>query len=134
MIEFINKNLERTEPDYFYRVSEFVTTFRMDDGKNESFSHYEDFKADNLLRCKTEAEKYYWERLSGLENSKYFLPFAAPENFEFGKNSAFSITLSLVEFYAEDEFFEHTLLGEDDETILESYQIETEVLKTKGYL
>lgn len=134
MIELINRNLERTEPEYFYRVSEFVTTFGMDEGKNEPFSHFEDFNGNNLLECKVKAEKHYWERLEGLEQGKYYLPFAAPQNFEFGKNAAFSITLSLVEYYTDDEYFEYPLIGEDDETTAESIEIEADVLKSKGYL
>lgn len=134
MIEFRNRNLEKTEPDYFYLVREFVTTFQMDENKNEPFTHEQKFDGKDLLKCKTEAEKYYWERRYGLENSKYFLEFAVPENFEFGKNAAFSITLSLVEYYTDDEYYEHTIIGEDDETIAESSRIETAVLKEKGLL
>ncbi|MFN8268563.1 MAG: hypothetical protein U0T31_11205 [Chitinophagales bacterium] len=131
MIEFVNRNLEKTEPDYFYRVSEFVTTFGMDEGKNEPFSHFEDFKGNDLHDCKAKAEKHYWERLEGLEQGKYFLPFEAPETFEFGKNAAFSITLSLVEYYTDDEYFEHPLIGEDDQTTAESKEIEAAVLNKK---
>ena len=134
MIEFVNRNLEKTEPDYFYLVREFVTTFRMDEGKNEPFSHKQKFEGKDLLKCKTEAEKYYWERLDGLEQSKYFLEFAAPKNFEYGKNAAFSITLSLVEYYTADNLFEHPLIGADDETTAESREIERAVLTEKGYL
>ena len=134
MIEFVNRNLEKTEPDYFYRVSEYVTTFGKDEGKNEPYMHEQDFKGNDLLKCKTAAEKYYWERLAGLEQGKYFLPFAAPQDFEFGKNAAFSITLSLIEFYTDDDYYTHQLIGEDDETTAESREIETEVLKAKGLL
>ena len=134
MIEFVNRNLEKTEPDYFYLVREFVTTFEKDEGKNEPFSHEQKFEGKDLLKCKTEAEKYYWERRDGLEQGKYFLEFAAPQNFEFGKNAAFSITLSLVEYYTDDNFYEHPLIGEDEETTAESIEIETAVLTDKGYL
>ena len=131
MIEFVNRNLEKTEPEYFYRVSEFVTTFGMDEGKNEPFSHFEDFKGNDLHECKAKAEKYYWERLEGLEQGKYFLPFEAPEQFEFGKNAAFSITVALVEFYYKDEYYEHVTIGEDDDTTTESRIIEAVVLSKK---
>lgn len=133
-IEFVNRNLEKTEPDYFYRVSELVTTFKADPGKNEAFDHTEEFKGNDLLKCKTEAEKYYWERFEGLEDGRYFLPFAAPKDFEIGKNSAFSITLSLVEYYNEDYQYEHILIGEDEKTVSEGNEIEMLVLKEKGYL
>ena len=134
MIEFINRSLEKTQPDYFYLVQQLVTTFGMDEGKNESFIHEEKFEGKDLLKCKTEAEKYYWEKLDGLERGKYFLPFAAPQNFVFGENAAFSITLSLVEYYSYDNQFEHVLIGEDDETTSESREIEMDILKEKGLL
>ena len=129
MIELVNRNLEKTEPDYFYRVTEFVTTFGMDEGKNEPFSHLEDFKGNDLHECKARAEKYYLERLEGLEQGKYFLPFEAPKNFKFGKNAAFSITLSLVEYYHDSNYFEHPLIGEDDNTTAESREIETGIIE-----
>ena len=69
--------------------------------------------------------------MSGLEQNKYFLPFAAPKNFEFGKNAAFSITLALVEYYNEDEYYEHVTIGEDAETTAESREIELYVLSKK---
>jgi hypothetical protein len=134
MIEFVNRNLEKTEPDYFYRVSQFVTTFGKDEGKTEPYTDEDDFKGNDLLKCKAEAEKCYWEKLEVLEQGKYFLPFAAPQNFEFGENAAFSITLSLIEFYTDDNYYTHQLIGEDDETIAESREIEFEVLKAKGLL
>jgi len=134
MIEFVNRNLEKTRPDYFYRVSEHVTTFGKDEGKNEGLSHEQDFKGKDLLKCKAEAEKYYWERLEGLEQGSYFSPFAAPQDFEFGKNAAFSITLSLIEFYTDDNYIMHQLIGEDWKTTAESREIEAEVLKAKGLL
>ena len=119
---------EDREPEYFYRVAEFVTTFGKDEGKNEPFSHSEDFKGADLLKCKEQAEKYYWERLEGLEKGKYFLQFEAPENFEFGKNAAFSITVALVEFYSEDEQYEHFTFGEDEETTGLSRKLESVVI------
>lgn len=63
MIEFVNRNLEKTQPSYFYFVEEFVTTFKMDEGENDSFSHIQKFDGKDLLKCKTDSEKYYWQRL-----------------------------------------------------------------------
>ena len=129
MIELVNRNLEKAEPQYFYLVSEFVTTFEMDEGKNKPLNHSKEFKGNDLHECKAKAEKYYWQRLKGLENGKYFLDFETPENFEFGKNAAFSITLSLIEYYNDDEFYQYPLIGDDDEVINESKKIESAILK-----
>ena len=35
MIEFINKNLGRKKPEYFYRESELMTTFEKDKNKSK---------------------------------------------------------------------------------------------------
>ncbi len=134
MIEFVNKNLSKTEPEYFYRVNEFMTTFGKDPGNNNPISHAQDFKGNDLLKCKDEAEAYYFKRLDGLNNGTYFLDFAPQKEFVFGENAAFSINLYLVEYYNESEQYEHVLLGEDDETNNEGRQIEAMVLKEKGLL
>jgi len=134
MIEFVNRNLVKTSPDYFYLVEEYVTTFEMDKGKNEPFWHDQKFEGKNLLKCRIDAEKYYWQRLIGLEQGRYFLEFAAPKDFKLGENAAYSLVLSLVEYYNEDNFMVHSLLGEDERTITESIEIEQAVLKEKGLL
>ena len=134
MVEFINKNLRRPDPSYYYLVREFVTTFGADQGNNEPFTHEEKFEGRDLLKCRSDAREYYMIRLNGIENNKYFLPFAAPSDFEMGKNAAISITLALVEYYSEDNYFEHPLMGEDDRTTSESREIETAVLKEKGLM
>lgn len=134
-MQFLNTDYRKSEPDYFYLVREFVTTFGMDEGKHHSFSHKQKFEGKNLLQCRADAIKYYNERLQGLEREgKYFLPFAAPENFTMGSNAAFSITLSFVEYYSDEECDEHVLIGEDDQTTAESREIELAVLKEKGLL
>ncbi len=128
MIELINRNLGITNPQYFYRVTEYVTTFGKDKDRNQPFTHHQDFKGSDLLKCRKEAANFYHQRLNGLKSSSYFLPFAAPENFKIGINSAFSIMLYLVEFYSDDNYFEHCLIGEDEQTISQSIEIEKELL------
>jgi hypothetical protein len=134
MNEFVNKNLGETEPEFFYRVSEFMTTFGMDEGRNEPFSHDEDFKGNDLHECKKKAEQYYWDRLKELEHSSYFLPFESPDKFVLGQHAAFKITVALVECYGEGGNVEHVTFGEDDETIEESREIEEAVLREAIYL
>ena len=134
MIEFGNINPYKSEPDYFYRVFEIVTTFKADHGQHDPYSHTQDFKGRDLGKSKRQAEKYYNERLLGFENGSYFLPFESPENFELGKHAAHSLVLSLVEHYAADDEIEHILIGENEEAILESKQVEFEVLKSKGII
>ena len=111
MIEFVNRNLERDECTYFYRVSEFATTFKQDEGENDSFCTHKDFKGRDLIKQKKESEKYYYERLFGLEDKQYFLDFAPPEEFEFGENAAFSVNHILVQCLNSKEENEFVLLA-----------------------
>lgn len=135
MIEFVNKNLVTKEPSYYYLVEEMVTTFGMDEGKNEPIHHEQKFEGVDLLKCKADAEKYYWERLEGLEKSKYFLEFAAPRDFEFGKNAAYSIYLSFVEYHNEEENYLYRIFGCSDATEeAESIEFETFILREKGFI
>lgn len=131
MSDYLSLELVKKIPYYFYQVSEFVTTFGKDTGKNKPFSHSEDFEGKDLKKCKDEAIQYYIERKEGLENSQYFLPFAAAAaaDFEFSKHAAYSITLSLIEYYNNYDWMEHPLIGEDAETIAESEETESMVLK-----
>ena len=133
MIEFGNISPYKIEPDYFYRVFENLTTFKADKGKNEPFTHTENFKGRDLLECKRKAEKYFYERSNGFQNNSYFLPFASPNNFEIGKNSVFTLILSFVEHYDEDYEIEHPLIGGEEEDFLEENRmLEAAVLQSKG--
>ncbi len=98
-MEFINKNLVNVNPELFYQVSEHVTTFKID----QSFDHVTEFRNRNLLKAKSEAEKFYHERKSGFEGgaATFFLPFAAAKEFKMGENAAYSISMSLVVWYGE---------------------------------
>ena len=115
------------EPTYFYRVYESVTTF--EEGK--FYSNVTDFRTGSLKQCKAEAERFYSERMEGFErgNAKFFYPFASPSNFKQGENSAYSLVLSIVEYYYDNEYYEYPLVGEDEQTCAESREIEARVLK-----
>jgi hypothetical protein len=117
------------EPTYFYRVHEFVTTFE----KGRSFSNDTDFRTGSLKECKAEAESFFQKRLDGFESGKapFYRPFASPANFKHGENAAYSITLSIVEYYDEDEYYEYVLLGDDEDICAESREIEAYALKER---
>lgn len=137
MLELFNKNLHpNNKVEYFYRVSEIVTTFKADKLKNEPFSTYQDFKDEDLIKCRNKAIEYYNHRLSNLENNcTYFLPFANPENFKLGENAAFSINVSLtVCEYLDGESIdiEYTILGESEEICLEGIEMEELIFKELG--
>jgi len=135
MLEFINTNLDNREPEYFYRVNEFVTTMESDPGKNLPYSHDEDFRGSNLLYCRAKAIKWYQEREEGLiKNGKYFLPFASPKDFVLGENAAYTITLSLIEYYDEEFQLAYSLAGDDEIELQEGREFEEFLFKSKGLL
>jgi hypothetical protein len=135
MAEFINRNLENREPEYFYAVVELVTTFGLDKGKNEPFSHRTEFKGNDLLKCKSDAEKFYFERLEGFENGQYFLPYAAPKDFVFSENAASSILLVFETYYGDGHHLNYSgiLLGEDEEVCKEERENEQMILAGLGF-
>ena len=130
MTKFVNRDFKKTQPDFFYSVSACIITF----GKDKPYSDEKIFKGKDLLKCRAEATKYYDKKLEDLRKSKSFLPFASPQNFVKGKNSAPSVTLSLIEHYTDDNSIEHPLMGGDDGDMAQSMEIEAAVLKEKGYL
>lgn len=116
-------------PTHFYRVYESVSTFE----KGKFYSNEKDFRTGSLKERKAEAESYYQERLEGFKSGKvkFFYPFESPGNFKLGENAAYSLVLSLVEYYDEKEYYEYPLLGEDEETCADSREVEALVLKGK---
>ncbi|MEJ7736368.1 MAG: hypothetical protein WKF97_02985 [Chitinophagaceae bacterium] len=117
-------------PEFFYRVVEYVTTFEKDPAKNKPFEHTTDFREPDLLKLKLEATQFYNEREQGLNDARYFLPYAAKKDLALGQDAAFSITLCLVEYYNDDYYFEHPLMGDDEEDEAESREIEDAALQT----
>lgn len=115
------------EPTYFYRVYESVNTFE----EGRSYSNVTDFRTGSLKQCKAEAERFYFERMKGYESgkAKFFYPFASPSNFKHGENSAYSLVLSIVEYYFDNEYYEYALLGDDEDICAESREIEAYALK-----
>ena len=95
---------------YYYEVEICIHAF----GINEAYDHLEVFNDYDLSMSRTKAIKFYNENCIGIEKNGYFLPIAAPDKFVEGKNSCYSISLSLVqECNGEKEFF--TIIGEVDE-------------------
>ena len=95
------------DPIYFYRVYESVNTF--EEGKR--FSDTKDFRIGSVAECRTEAVKYYTERLEGFLSGKvkFHYPFESPDNFKEGKNAAYSLVIYIVEYYDENNFYEYAL-------------------------
>jgi hypothetical protein len=120
---------------WFYRVGEYVQTLVTNPDEMESFSNEKDFKDKNLLVAKKEAEEYYKKRLKGFRGGKFFLPYAGPDEYVLGENSAFSIYIAFVELHANGEESEHYLCdysGKDHQA--ESIELEKTVLREKGYI
>ena len=108
-----------------YRGNVFVTTFGLDPNKNKHFNHTVDFESPNLLDSREAGIKWYYETIKGLNREgKYFLPFASPSEYIEAKHAAYSVNLSLVET-SDGEEFEYVLLGEDDESMQDTLEIES---------
>jgi hypothetical protein len=100
---------------YHYRVWVYVSTLNADKFKTDAISDTEDFSNPDLKIARGFAVDRYWQIYERMHQSKgFFLPFAAADNFETGKNALFSIGLFLVET-TEDGEFEYNLLGYGDE-------------------
>ena len=109
---------------YKYRGYVGVTTFGLDPNKNDSFDDSVDFDLSNIMESREAGIKWYVDTLTGLEKvGKYFLPFASPSDFIPGKHAAYSVKLSLIEYYDGDEN-EYILLGEDEGYSNDTLQIE----------
>lgn len=114
---------------YHYRVWVYVSTLNADEFKTDAISDTEDYTNPDLKVARDEAIERYWHIYDKMHQSKgFFLPFAAADNFETGKNALFSIGLFLVETTEEGEF-EYNLLGYGDERdTVEAIELETHLL------
>lgn len=134
MEDYISFSVPGFKPEYFYRVSLFMTTFGADPGKNQPFSHQEDFKGDDLIACRSAAYEFYQQHYNGLDNNRYHLPFASPAEFQLGQHSAVSIILFLVEVNSDGAEIEWALEGENEGEMDECRELELAVLQEKGYI
>lgn len=118
--------LQMGKPTYFYRVSEYVTTFK----KGENFSDKVDFRTGDLMKDRGAALEYYQERLDGFESgkAKFHHTFQSPENFIHGASSAYSLVLSLIEYYNDGSYCDYPLLGEDEEICEENRELEVDII------
>lgn len=104
--QFTNDGLVK----YYYEVEFIIHAF----GLFESYEHVEEFNDLDLSQARSKAFKFYQDTCNGIEKNGYFLPIASYENFVEGKNSCYSICLSLVrECNNEKEYY--TILGDEDE-------------------
>ncbi len=112
MIQSI-KNTEFGLEKYYYQIDVMVSTM----GITDSFTHIEYFKDINLLKAREDAFNRYPEILEGIEKEgKYYLPFASPEDFVYGKNACYSVTLSFVE-ETENGIEIHEIEGEEEHIV-----------------
>jgi hypothetical protein len=114
---------------HHYRVWVYVSTLNADEFKTDAISDTEDYTNPDLKIARDEAIDRYWHIYDNMHQSKaFFLPFAAADNFETGKNALFSIGLFFVET-TEDGESEYNLLGYGDERdTAEAIELETHLL------
>ena len=109
---------------HYYRGHVFVTTFGLDENKTKPFSFDVTFDEKDLSVSRQNGIDWFRETIRGIEEKgSFFLPYSSPENFVDGKNSCYSVVLSLIEVSGVDEY-EYDLLGTDEDTMLQTLEIE----------
>ena len=112
-------------PTYFYRVSEFLMTLG---SERKSFSDTKDFKDTDLLKARSEALAYYFERHNGIQaREQFFGKQLVTPNAEFDneQSACFSINLYLVEFYSSEDEMEHDIFEDENSFENERYILES---------
>lgn len=92
-IEELLFGLPKIEKAYLL-VHEFVTCFEQDSNATKAYNHTEKFDTQNLAEDEHNAIMYYYKRLTQPPKS-YFLPIATPQDFEMGKNAAWTVYITL---------------------------------------
>ena len=117
------------EPEYFYRVDIFLTTYEMDVKKTKIFRHAEEFRGDDLLQMRNEAFNYHDSAKYNIEkNGKFILPFASSFlDFKLGVNATYGVHTFLVV----DEEEDYCVYGQSEERL--ELDFEEEVLRGKGF-
>jgi hypothetical protein len=109
---------------FHYEVEIFISTF----GAYESYSHTEEFADENLKKAKFQALKRAQElELILKQQGMFFLPFASPDEFILGKNACYSISVSLIQEFDDEDIEIHTIEGEDLCTTEEALLFESEI-------
>lgn len=121
--------------NYHYEVIEHVMTLEQNERK--SFSHTETFEDRDIREAYKKAKKWYDDRLDGMEKKGdfYGLDFASPKDYSINENSAYSVTMYLVETaLADGDLIEeniivyHPVAGESDEEMAEGLEIQERLL------
>lgn len=114
---------------FFYVVEVYLGTF----GVYPSYSFIEEFGNEKLREAKLKA----LQRAKELEiildyQGMFFLPFASPHEFVTGKNANYSISISLVQEFVEDDEYSHqihTIEGEGIDETNEALEFEADIFK-----
>lgn len=118
----------KSEPEYYYRVDLFATTFGADKDKTPPFEHEEFFRGEDLLKCRENAFAYAKNHIENIDRNGYVFPFASPANTILGKTSAFSCWVFLIEDYGNISY-DHQITGTGDN---EGYELEKDIFKSIG--
>ena len=112
---------------YYYQIKIFTSTM----GVTESFTHVEYFKDVDLLKAREDAFERYPKILDEIEKQgRYFLPYASPEDFVYGENACYSVTLSLVEEIEDDRIEIYEIEGESECIIAFGLDYEKFIIKS----
>jgi hypothetical protein len=124
---------EQRVASYFYRVTQDVAAFKDKEVVN-SYHHVEDFKNADLRKARHDAIEYLTERYQTLPEG-FIFPYLSPEEHAANPGEAFSAyshSVSFVEFYTDEIFEEWPIAGEEDEDVREGLEHEAEVWLKNG--
>ena len=114
---------------FYYVVDVLLGTF----GVYPPYSFREEFGNEKLREAKLKALQRAKEIEIILDyQGMFFLPFASPSEFVTGKNAHYSITVSLVQEFEEDNEYSHqihTIEGEDIDETIEALEFEADIFK-----
>jgi hypothetical protein len=121
-------------PTYFYWVTQDVYALN---GQNEfvnDYHHSKDFKDADLREARSAAIDYLSKRHLDFPE-KFYFKFVSPEEWNENKNkehARYSYSVSLVEWFNDDDYAEFIIAGEDEEETTASLEHEAELWLSMG--
>lgn len=110
---------------FYYEIEVFVST----NGLHEPYTHIEQITDIDLYLARKKAINKYIEIEKGLiASGKFYLPYASPAEFVYGKNANYSMILSLVHEYG-DRTEKYELVGADDVSHNEAKEFESYIFQ-----
>jgi hypothetical protein len=122
------------KPTYFYRVSQHVSAYNEKRELVDSFDDKQDFQDSDLIRARQLAFIYIADR-HVIFPDKFVYEFLSPEEHFKDPNkphARYSYSISLVQYYSEDEFLEYIIDGDSTDENLIGREEELQIFQELG--